>query len=60
MIIETLIATSDTDGVLLGYTVNGNIGVPIDAANADYIEITKKIADGTIVAEEEVIEVSEI
>jgi len=59
MIIETLIATKDQDGVLLGYTVNGNIGVPIDAANSDYIEITKQLEAGTVTAEEEVQEVDE-
>lgn len=59
MIIETLIATKDQYGVLLGYTVNGNVGVPIDVANSDYIEITKQLEAGTVTAEEEVQEVDE-
>ena len=53
MIYETVVALRDDEGELLSYRVNDKYFVPLAEDNKHYQELTKLIADGTVVVTEE-------
>tara|TARA_B100000809_G_scaffold97792_1_gene96357 strand:- start:137 stop:316 length:180 start_codon:yes stop_codon:yes gene_type:complete len=51
MIIEKVVELKNEDGILIGYFVNDAATVPIEEENYDYQEVTKGLADGTLIIE---------
>jgi hypothetical protein len=51
MIIEKVVELKNEDGILIGYFVNDTATVPIEEENYDYQEVTKGLADGTLIIE---------